>query len=134
MAQEDLSQNVIDALKNGSTIVRTLIDMTAVLTAAGTGGNIFLGIAMVSDDAVAASAFPDPDVNYEPVSWMWRTARTIFTDSPNDSAQATRFSVDLRGKRKFQMGENNLYLLINAGALTANINLDGTIRFLLMYR
>ena len=58
---EDLTDQMADSEKKGATIVRLIIDITCVLTTAGTGGLIRLAIGMVDNDALAAGAVPEAD-------------------------------------------------------------------------
>ena len=130
----DLSQSVDDDHKVGATVVRTILDFGAILQSIGTGAILTIGIAFVSDDAVVANAFPDPDIDFEPVSWLYRTMRGISLSTANNQAEVSYFREDLKGKRRFQMGENNLYLIANIGVSAQSLNLDGLVRILVMYR
>ena len=95
----DLSSNVADLQKAGATVVRTIIDLGGVLISAGTGGMVSMGIVMVTDEEAAASVFPDPDINYEPRGWLWRSQKSVFCSDPNDRSQMTTWQYDIRSAR-----------------------------------
>ena len=113
-------------------MVRTIVDLTALLSSAGTGGVIHYGLAMVSDEAVAAGVFPDADQGADNPGWLWRASRVIAATNLNDISQNSRLFFDLKSKRKFPTADWDLYLIIDAGSLSADINTDGLIRTLWM--
>ena len=125
-----ISANVTDAQKKGMTIVRLLIQLSAVLIAAGTGGQLFMGLVMVTTDAIAAAVLPDVDVATEKVGWLWRAQRIVSTTAPNDSSQFGIFEVDIRSRRKFAGEDMDLELVVNLPASSGNMNVDGWIRML----
>ena len=127
---DTLSGNIPDDDKKGLTVVRFLINMTAVLITAGTGGHLYLGIAQITADALAAVALPDADVATEKVGWLWRASRVVATDSVNDSTQFARFEVDLRSKRRLRGEDMDLVLIANLPSSSASINIDGWVRML----
>ena len=95
-----LMPGVPDDEFKGLTVARLIIDLSAVLIAAGTGGMLGLGIMVVTLEALVALAVPDADEAGDQAGWMWRSMQPVHTDSPNDRAQATRFVADIRSMRK----------------------------------
>ena len=123
---------MVDDEKKGATLIRTIVNLSTVLTASGSGGKFSMGLVMVNDDANASLAFPDPGSAGDDAGWLWRTERPIATSDSNDASQWIMTNLDLRGRRKFPGEEFDIHLLIAAGTLTANINTDGWIRMLFM--
>ena len=129
---QDLLLNVSDNLRKGMTIVRVIMDLYGVLSVAGSGGLIHLGLTIVNDDAISALAFPDVDNADEQPGWMWRAAAVIATSDPNDSSQMVRFIRDLRSMRRLPGEDVSLMLIADSGTLTAPVNIDGLIRTLVL--
>ena len=114
------------------TLVRTILDLTFAMTAAGAGGNIVVGIAMVERDAAAAGAFPDPITMGDQPGWLFRTQVSVFSSSTNDRSQAVPLFRDLKGRRKFPGEDQTLNLIFDPGTLTSAVNVDGLVRLLMM--
>ena len=130
-AQTDLDNLIPADERKGVTLTRTLIDLTVVTVAAGTGGVMSMGIYLVEDDAAAAGAFAEPEVQTDEVSWLWRLMRRpLFTSDPNDYSQAARLVYDIRGQRKYPGIDYTLWLVITTGTSTTSHNVDGGIRCL----
>jgi len=127
-ANEVLSSGIVDNLKKGGTIVRILIDLTVAATAIGTGGTLGLGIYMVSDDALAATAFADVDAESEQAGWMWRTFTQYYTAVLNDRASSTRLVYDIKSGRKFPGEDWECVLVLDNNVSGQVANVDGIIR------
>ena len=126
-----LTGGITDIVKKGMTLVRTIIDMTSVLSIAGTGGLMHYGIAMVSDEAVASGAFPDADSASDEPGWIWRVmGRVIASTNLNDISMNSRLVYDIKSRRMFKTQDWDLYLIIDAGTLSDIVNTDGMIRTL----
>ena len=129
---DDLSSQIPADERKGFTLLRTIIDLTCLLSAAGTGGIVSMGIALVSLEAAAAAVFPNPedDDDYGQ-GWIWRTKRVIAATNVNDISMNSRFLYDLKSRRKFSSEDMTLYLMIvNDPAASASVNTDGLIRTL----
>ena len=129
---DELSVDIRDEDKKGMTIVRTIVSLGANLTAAGSGGQLSVGLAMVNDDALAALTLPDADTIDEP-GWLYRGVKSVFTSVLNDHSQETRFDLDLKSRRKFTGTDQNLCLILDTGTISGgSINVNGRVRFLVM--
>ena len=129
---DELSVDIVDNDKKGMTIVRTIVQLGANLTAAGSGGQLSVGLAMVNDDALAALTLPDADTIDEP-GWLYRGVKSVFTSVVNDHSQETRFDLDLKGRRKFTGTDMNFCLILDTGTISGgSINVNGRVRFLVM--
>ena len=128
----DLTTLMVDDEKKGATLVRTILHLDMILTAAGTGGLMALGLVMVDDDAMSAGAVPEANSAGEQPGWIFRSQRVISTTDPNDSSQFLKWDLDIRARRKLTGENSNLLLIINAGSLSASVNSDGWARMLFM--
>jgi len=93
----------------GATIVRLVIklDPMSQTVAGAWGSQLFdIGIGIVSQDAFAASVFPDPNLSTDrPVrGWMWRT-RQVVTQNGISTAIVHTLAADMRSARKIDTGE-----------------------------
>ena len=100
----------------------------------GNVGSIFdMGITIVSADALAAAAVPDPDDASEDGAYMFRTRQVVYTSVTNDSSQRTRLKEDIRAMRKIPGEDWQCVAIMTAVAGGAtNVNVDGIIRQLLL--
>ena len=81
----ELTANLTEQeLIKGMTLIRTIMHLSFALSAAGAGGNIVLGIAMIERDAGAAGALPDPISMSDQLGWLWRDQISVFSSSTND--------------------------------------------------
>ena len=126
----DLTSAIPNTDRKGMTVVRILIDLSANLTIAGTGANVGMGITLVESDAAAVVQFPDPSVEGDQPGWLWRVQRPVFTASPNDPSQSTRFVHDIKARRRLPGEDYLLMLVVDSSAGNAIINVDGIIRTL----
>ena len=128
-----LDADVSDDIRKGLTVVRLIIDVTAVLATAGPGGRLSLGIFVGETEAIAASAVPNPsDVGEDP-GWLWRTVgQGVFSSLANDMAQVRRFNIDLKARRRYRGEDTNLTLVMDFSTSNESVNVDGVIRQLLM--
>ena len=126
---QSLTSGIADDEKKGMTLVRTIIDLTCLLSAAGTGGVISMGLYLIQADALAALALPDVDISSEK-GWIWRTTRVISSTNVNDISMNSRFIYDLKGNRKLPSEDHDIIFVMDAGTLSADVNTDGLIRLL----
>ncbi len=104
------------------TLLRTIIchDYASAVLDSGEGSQILdIGIAVTSQEAFAASAVPDPnvDTDFPTRGWIYRCRHRLVAfaaDAP--AADVIRINKDIRSKRKLENGE--CYLVINNTALT----------------
>ncbi len=127
---ENLTVNLADAEKKGATLVRTIIDLEMNLSAPGSGGFVTLGATLVELDAIAAGAFPDVDISGEQPGWTFRMRKNVFTSSTNNHSESTQFIGDFKSKRTLRGLSFDYMLIIDAGVLTASVNIDGSVRTL----
>ena len=93
----------------GITIERVILDLWIIPSMlAGTNAAQILdvGIGVVTQDAVAAGAVPDPNTSADRPArgWLYRT-RCLIIDSNIEPLPAVRCTGDFRGKRKLDDGE-----------------------------
>ena len=128
---QDLSSPIAQDEKKGMTIVRIIIDLTTLLVTAGTGGLLSYGIALVSNEAAAAIAYPDADDEDDMGrGWLWRARRVVSASNLNDVSMNSRLVYDIRAKRRFSSEDDGLYFIMDAGTLSSDVNTDGLIRVL----
>ena len=127
---QDLTSGIVADERKGMTLVRTIIDLTCLLSAVGTGGLVHMGIFELQSDAAGALALPDVNDSDE-AGWIWRVGpRVISATNLNDVSMNSRFIADLRGQRKLTSEDHGLHFIFNAGTLTSDVNTDGLIRLL----
>ena len=123
-----LSDLLAEQELKGARVRRLIIDVDARLATIGTGGVLGIGICMVDNDGAGAGAVPNPADSGEQPGWLWRDSKGISSSDLNDNAQAVKFKADLKVNRRFLGGDMNLALILELGASTSNVNLDGLIR------
>ena len=127
--QDMMSAITVDERK-GMTLVRMIIDFTSLLSVAGSGGVMSYGICPVSSEAASAAAFPDVDSDDDMPRWLWRTRRVIAATNVNDISMNNRFVYDIKSRWRVPSEDWTLQMIIDAGALTSDVNSDGLIRTL----
>ena len=112
----DLLNNLSDDESRGLTVTRVIgtIHMFSGTIAGAWGKQILdMGIGVVSVDAVAANAFPDPNLSQDqpPRGWLWRGQ-----EMPEQNGVGTRIvktiHFDVHGQRRLEAGR--LMLIINS--------------------
>ncbi len=93
----------------GATLIRTIIRLAVgSTTVAGAWGTerLDLAIGIISKEAFAAGAFPDPNVSTDkpPRGWVWRTS-VMATQNGAGARLETVLEGDIRGARKIEGGE-----------------------------
>ena len=126
-----ITANVLDDEKKGMTIARWFIDLTAAMTVASAGGLLTLALSQVQDDAAAASAYPEADINTEQPGWLWRVRKLVSSSVVNDRSQIVTFQQDLRAVRRFIAQDYDFVLQAEYTGVDS-VNLDGSVRFLAM--
>ena len=121
-----------DSLRKGATLVRTIVDLMAGLSVAGTGGMLAMGIVITNDDALAAAALPNPEDDADQPGWLWRVRKSVFTNITTDRATLTPFFVDLRAKRKMSGEDLTPVLIVRNIGSAQSYNINGLIRSLWM--
>jgi len=122
-----------ETLGKGYTLIRMIINFTHLSTSLTSGGlnqsQLYAGIAMVSDDAVTAGAFPDPGlVDTTPMSgWLWRSHRIVGNASEKSPELV---NVDVGTQRKLLYGTP--YLILRCEGITGAMTVEtkGFIRVL----
>ncbi len=119
----------------GATVIRVIMRLSVIPTALGgavSGQIMTYGIGVVAQDAFAASAVPDPNVDADRPArgWLMRD-RCLIIDVAGDPLAPVDCHGDFRGKRKLDNGE--LVLIVNndndQGAGTS-ITMIGLVRVL----
>ncbi len=127
----ELSAGIAQDEVKGMTVMRVIVDLVAQLSVAGTGGLVSMGIAMVAEEAVTAGGIPDTNVEANEASWMWlRALQTVSATNLSDRSSFTPFLYDSKVMRRFRFEELQLRWICNAGTLSANVNINGSIRVL----
>ena len=125
-----VDSNLGEAEKKGCTLIRTLLDLWVMPTTTGTGGTAGMGLAILHEEGIAASAVPDTDVSDDRGAWLWKVFFPFFTSDLNDQAQAVRFKEDLRGMRKYPTEDHDLVLIMDNATGATSFNVDGLVRIL----
>jgi len=92
------------------TLLRTIIhlDMAAAVRDSGEGDTIAdVGIAVVSQEGLAAGVVPDPSVvgDHPTRPWVWRSRFRIYASAIDDqNVNVREVDKDLRGRRKIENG------------------------------
>jgi len=128
--EDDLTSGFVRSNQKGRTIVRMIIDLTYVLVSAGSGGILTLGVTSVLASAFAALASPDPSDPSTQPGWMVRQQDIVASTNAADRSQFTNIHLDIRFKRVLRGEDDRLLFIVQAGALSASVNIDGMIRTL----
>ena len=126
----DLSSAIAPDEFKGMTIARMIVDLVLMPIETGTGALVGIGTVLLSDEAVAVGAFPEPEVGTDQAGWLWRTVKTVHTSTSNDRSQATAVVHDLRGRRRWPGEDFALMLIVTNFAGVINVNIDGMVRTL----
>ena len=117
------------------TLLRTIvgIDLAYAVHDSGEGSqDLSLGIACASQEAFAATALADPEVDtdFPTKGWVWRARYRIFGFAADQPAIFTRrIDLDLRSKRKLENGECFMNFRNDAHEGTAAVvNIFGLVR------
>jgi len=98
----------------GWTLARMIVDLTVLPAALGVDSidvsQMFMGIAMVSQEAAAGGIFPDPHANSnDPLTgWLWKGHVAV---AENAAVGPVRVFADIGTQRKLMYG--NPYLIMN---------------------
>ena len=123
-----LMTGLADDEKSGMTVVRTVIDLTLWPLTTIVRTTVSLGMVMITTDAVAAGAAPDPSDTLDNPGWMWRGQRVLRTSNVNDSPRNGHILLDLRGKRKFNGPDMDLVMIVENSASGISADIDGLVR------
>ena len=126
--RDDLFQDVADDERKGLTVVSLIVDLHAILSIAGTGGIVAMGITLVGDEALASLALPDADQVDDQPGWLWRAAHTVHSSANSDFAQAVPFGGQFKSKRRLRGEDETLLLIMDNISLTNNVNITGMVR------
>jgi len=119
----------------GATMIRTILRLAFGSTSvAGAWGvsRIDIAIGIISQEAFAAGAFPDPNTagDRPPRGWIWRTT-VAATQNGIGTPIMVQLEADIRGARKIEAG--NLFILAQNTALRGTgftATVDGICRVL----
>ncbi len=128
----NMTTNLSDIVRKGSTILRILIDLNMRSVTGNVLAGIGLGLVLMQIDAFVAGSPPDPLDDDEQPGWMWRDQQTVVMANVNDQSQTKTFKLDLRAKRKFPGEDSLLVLVIERDAPVATLELHGHIRTLVL--
>ncbi len=116
----------------GMTLVRMVIGLNVIpVTFAGDSVDaqrVSLGIGTMSQEAISALTFPDPEIegDHPLTGWMWRAQYIVLETPFNPGA---RVDLDLRSQRKVMYGAPTLVILNDPQQGTAfTIRVSGLIR------
>ena len=93
------------------TIVRTIVNLViypdGVANAVDGAAHLYMGLAMVGDEAAAAGVQYDPhvDIDQPRDGWLWRGMGLVISQQSSGTGEAFRFATireDLRGSRKVE--------------------------------
>ena len=123
--------------KEGLTLVRTLIDLVVrPQTLGAVVGHVMCGmaIAVIEEDANAASAYPDilADVDTPSRGWVWKNLTQVNDHTTGATVERlTNVKLDLRSRRRIG-DEDLMFIGENIDLLGTNftVDIDGLIRML----
>ena len=74
--------------------------------------NVFYrtGLVVVTDDAMAAGAVPDPFA--DPASWLWESSGALITDSTTKPDSGVVIPIDVRSRRRLRQEDMSLAFVI----------------------
>ena len=127
-----LSTDIADAQRKGMSIVRWIVDLTAIVVSASTGGIIHMGMYMASDEEIAAGAVADPGAVDDKPGWVFKMSRPVYASGFLDYSMGTPFQIDTKVRRRFLTEDYNPILVIDSGVLATSVNINGLIRLLAM--
>ena len=100
----------------GATITRIIGQLKLRADSLAQNVDLHYGIVVVNADARAAGAFPDPDDLSDRPDWMVRGLLQTVQASLSDSTQWDVAKFDLRAQRILRSEEDELHLILTAGA------------------
>ena len=105
----EILDSAIDNIAN-ATIMRILGHVD--LRASATNSNLFwrLGVILVSDDAIAVSAVPDPFE--DAAAWMYENSGLFSASNINEPQQMTQLPIDIRVKRRMPQEDLSLAMIL----------------------
>ena len=116
----------------GSTVTRTLVDITIAANAVAQRVALAWGLAVINGDAANAGVFPDPEDLSDRPGWLARGLIQTIQASLSDSSQEKQIRVDLRSQRILRAEEDEYHLIFtNVGVNT--LKLSTYIRALIKY-
>ena len=69
------------------------------------------GLIVVTDDALAAAAVPEPGA--DPAQWMWEESGQIANSDFNDQSQWLKLAIDVRVKRRMPQASSSLAFILD---------------------
>ena len=106
----DITANMNLEMRNGGTLVRSLLQYTINPTGSGLAV-VDMGIVLVTNDAAAALAVPDADQRDNP-GWLFYKSHALETNTQN-------FEEDIRAKRKFPSKGHTFVWVVNVPTTSA---------------
>ena len=106
----DLLSNLATGNRQGSTVTRMILDMTAHPTALTVVNELYWGVAVMNADALAAAAFPDPETVDE-TNWLIHGRMLTRSSNLSGNEGDTRFSLDIRAQRILRSVSDRLVLV-----------------------
>ena len=134
---EELFQNAAAVDTQGWTITRTIGDlwlMTTTIGGAQGAERLDLGLGLISEEAVNAGVFPDPNQESDRPGrgWVYRT-RCVTTQSASDAMPLTHCVFDIRAQRKVE--HTDYFLIMNTNPILGtafSTSVQGIIRTLVL--
>ena len=127
-----LTTNILDAVKKGATIVRTIVDLWYSVNALNQNSICDLGLVMINDDAIGSGSFPDPQTVTDKPGWMLRK-RVVIQGSEENVPESNHFVFDLKTSRILAGDDMDLILITNNNA-GGQVNIKGLVRVLIKLR
>ncbi len=130
----DLHANVDPATTDATVVrVRGKVRVFANAVEAGEGGLVFMGMMVITNEAlsVGASAVPDPASETVSADWLWHDV-AIPGDSATDSAADEVVVINNKSSRKMVNANKNLVLVVTNASGVQTYNYTYAIRSLLL--
>ena len=116
--------------RKGLTVLRCIGELYVRIAAAASDKDVSwqAGIVMMSNEASAAGAFPDPVTDGD-VPWLWYK-RGVETNGPDITGFYGRYEIDVKSKRAFRADDGELWFIMENGDVTEGIVFSFGIRTL----
>jgi len=130
---EILDTGLPSANKKDATIVRMLIDLSAVAFQSVQSVRLAMGISIMNADAHAAGALPDPGKqDVEDADWLWHLPQSHFQTNSVSAPRQRDYVLDIRSKRVYNSQADILVLVVDNLDPVNTLDVIGSTRVLVL--
>jgi len=123
----DITGNAVAAGRQGGSVLRFMGRLQIFQTSQNQTVDLALGVTLVSADALAAGAVPDPQTDLQQSWYYWTRIRAQMAIDDNNISLSREF--DIRTSRRIR-SDQRLILVFEAGALAGTIGVSVSARLL----